>query len=228
MADEKVIEKIKKCLALAKSGNSHEAAIAFRHAQALMRTYGLTEKSVELSNVKSVYAKAGWGKEPPKYFGVLLCLIKHAFGVDAVFHVKHSVTEFFEYIVLNCSVELAAYAHGVLRRQLRKDRADYMKSLVRYKRENNSRKADLFAEQWVASARSNVLSLAHTEEYRLLIAEYKTHRFEKLELSVPRAHEFNRRDNDAWLAGVIAGRNVKIHWATGFDAREQLEFGSAS
>ncbi|PCI62013.1 MAG: hypothetical protein COB35_04855 [Gammaproteobacteria bacterium] len=37
MSNEKYIEKIKKCLALAKSGNANEAAAAMRQAQALMK-----------------------------------------------------------------------------------------------------------------------------------------------------------------------------------------------
>lgn len=225
MVDEKIIEKIKKCLALAKSSNSNEAAIALRQAQTLMRTHGLTENCVELSDVKSVNAKAGWGNNPPKYLAMLVHLIKYAFGVDAVFHVKHSKTECVEYIGIGCNAELAAYAHDVLLRLLRRDRADYMKTLSRYKRDNKSRKADLFGEQWVVSARNNVLGFAQTEEQKTLIDRYLKNRHGDMEISIPREHEFNHRDNDARVAGMIAGKNVTIHQATEFRDRELLEYG---
>jgi hypothetical protein len=37
MSREDVLKKVKKCLTPAKSSNEHEAATAFRQAQALMR-----------------------------------------------------------------------------------------------------------------------------------------------------------------------------------------------
>ncbi|MFC0020178.1 DUF2786 domain-containing protein [Neisseria gonorrhoeae] len=39
MDKEKVLDKIKKCLALGRSANEHEAAQALRQAQALMEKY---------------------------------------------------------------------------------------------------------------------------------------------------------------------------------------------
>lgn len=38
-----IIDKISKCLALSKSANEHEAAIALRQAQALMQKYKISE-----------------------------------------------------------------------------------------------------------------------------------------------------------------------------------------
>ena len=46
---ERVIRKIKHCLALAQSANENEAATALRQAQALMREYRLTDMDVKLS-----------------------------------------------------------------------------------------------------------------------------------------------------------------------------------
>ncbi len=51
MDKERILEKIKKCLALSKSANEHEAAQALKQAQALMREYGITDIEVELSAV---------------------------------------------------------------------------------------------------------------------------------------------------------------------------------
>ena len=47
---ERVIRKIKRCLALSASSNETEAATAMRQAQALMREYRLTELDVQLSD----------------------------------------------------------------------------------------------------------------------------------------------------------------------------------
>ena len=51
MDKQKVLEKIKKCLALGESANEHEAAQAIRQAQILMKKYGISEMEVELSAV---------------------------------------------------------------------------------------------------------------------------------------------------------------------------------
>lgn len=48
---ERVIRKIKRCLALSQSASENEAATAMRQAQALMRAHQLTETDVHLSDV---------------------------------------------------------------------------------------------------------------------------------------------------------------------------------
>src|SRR5690606_3248162 len=164
--NERVLEKIKKCLRLAASSHGNEAATALRQAQALMREHQLDINAVELSDVDSVYAKAGWGQEPPMYFSNLVQLIQFAFGVDAVFHVKRGKTDEVEYIGLGSQAELAAYAHDVLRRQLVRHRSDYLNTPNRFKRADKLRRADLFAEQWVRSVRDTVVAFAQTDEQK--------------------------------------------------------------
>ena len=51
MDKKTALAKIKKCLALAKSANEHEAAQALKQAQALMREFEVTEQDVEWSQV---------------------------------------------------------------------------------------------------------------------------------------------------------------------------------
>lgn len=221
--NERILEKIKKCLRLAASSHGNEAAIALRQAQALMREHQLDSATVELSEVKSIYARAGWGKEPPMYFASLVNLVSRAFGVDAIFHVKFGKTDDVEYIGIDNQPELAAYAHDVLRRQLTRDRTEYLKTLKRYKRTNKTRRADLFAEQWVNSVSSTVVRFAQTEEHKQLINRYKSIRFQNLRSSEPRSHDYLDRDYDAAQAGYAAGKNIRLHRAASFNDRERLE-----
>lgn len=51
MDKEKVLDKIKKCLALGKSANEHEAAQALKQAQALMPKYEISDADVALSDI---------------------------------------------------------------------------------------------------------------------------------------------------------------------------------
>ena len=51
MDKQAILEKIKKCLALSKSANEHEAAQAMKQAQALMKKYEVDAVDVALSEV---------------------------------------------------------------------------------------------------------------------------------------------------------------------------------
>ena len=51
MDKEKVLDKIKKCLALGQSANEHEAAQALKQAQALMEKYEVNAVDIALSRV---------------------------------------------------------------------------------------------------------------------------------------------------------------------------------
>ena len=49
--NEKLLEKLKKLLALAKSDNPHEAALALQRAQKLMQAYNITQADLALSDI---------------------------------------------------------------------------------------------------------------------------------------------------------------------------------
>ncbi|MTD33973.1 DUF2786 domain-containing protein [Paludibacterium denitrificans] len=58
MDRKSAIEKIKKCPALAKSANEHEAAAALRQAQALMEKFGVEDDDILMSEVCKDHVKA--------------------------------------------------------------------------------------------------------------------------------------------------------------------------
>src|SRR5258708_6586748 len=62
-SQEQIIEKIRGLLALAKSSNPNEAALAAQRATALMQKYNLDQAQVDLSRNQPAYTKsayAGW------------------------------------------------------------------------------------------------------------------------------------------------------------------------
>lgn len=79
MDKQKVLEKIKKCLALGESANEHEAAQAIRQAQILMEKYGISEMDVELSAVSE--KGVGCSATLPNWHQVLISRCAKAFGV---------------------------------------------------------------------------------------------------------------------------------------------------
>jgi hypothetical protein len=112
---DRILGKIKKCLALAASDNPGEAAAALRQAKKLMDKYGFTESQVKLSEVKSVQT----GKAPPARDRAsrLAVLIAEAFSCRLIMH-HPSVGGAFDFIGKGHYPELASYTYSVLWRRL--------------------------------------------------------------------------------------------------------------
>ena len=79
MTPDRIIDKIRKCLALAKSSNPHEAAAALRQAQTLMRLHGIDEDTLELAAVKEA-SQAVASEQIPTWDGRLARMVADAFG----------------------------------------------------------------------------------------------------------------------------------------------------
>lgn len=85
---DKHIEKLKKLLALAASGNPHEAALALRRARKLMDVHGITHSDIAMSDIDetiSHYWPTG-SLRPPRYMLGLMNIIREAFGVNSIIH----------------------------------------------------------------------------------------------------------------------------------------------
>jgi hypothetical protein len=84
---EKILEKLKKLLALSKSDNPHEASLALQRVQKLMQTYGITRDDIALSDIDesiSNYWAAG-SVNPPRYMLGLLGIIQGPLGWNLLF-----------------------------------------------------------------------------------------------------------------------------------------------
>ena len=127
MDKSSALEKIKKCLALSRSANEHEAAQALKHAQSLMAKYGLTDWDVESAAVSEQYGKAP--KTAPSWHWRLVHLCASAFGCDR-WHVADHSGGRFVFCGINGRPELAAYAYEVLLRQLKTARREYIKTTL--------------------------------------------------------------------------------------------------
>lgn len=226
MKHEKVIDKIKKCLALAQSSNANEAAAAMRQAQALMKKYNVNQDQVELADVTTASGRANNAQKPTRYSALLVKLIQNAFGVDAVYSTVTSfgkTTATVEFIGIGAQPEIAAYAYDVLRRQLNKDRQAYLKTLKRFKPANKTRKANAFAEGWVFSLHDRVHHFARPEKHSQLIEKYKAQTYGgKLGEVESRKNSYRSEDGNAWNQGSKAGDKANLHHATKADQRAAI------
>lgn len=118
---QRILDKIQKCLALAKSANAHEAAAAMRQAQKLMQIHqiDLSEVGVEFSKVEVPIQVNK--KKTPEHLVRLVNIIQRAFAVRALYGANKRVSDWsyeIEYIGPPARVKLATYCHVVVFRAM--------------------------------------------------------------------------------------------------------------
>ena len=179
MDKEKALDKIKKCLALSKSANEHEAAQALKQAQALMKQYGINEQDIELSAIQETEGLA-CAQTLPRWQGYLAVVVAGSFGVRSYADYKYNAKKMkvegrLKFYGMSPRHELAAYAYQVLLRQLKKHRAEYIKthlSLVRTAK-NKTLRADEFCIGWIISIKNKVDVFANGERELKLLETWK-------------------------------------------------------
>ncbi|PSJ81208.1 DUF2786 domain-containing protein [Neisseria iguanae] len=208
MDKESALQRIKKCLALGKSSNEHEAAQALKHAQILMDKYGLTASDVELAEVMEHYI--GAPLIAPQWHWNLVHLCAYAFGCER-WHRKTYTGGGFVFCGINGRSELAAYAYEVLLRQLKAARRKYMKTELSRVRigKNKTARADKFCEGWVANVRDTVQEFAYTEAEAELLARYKIEKYGMMKQAKTRDVRANIGLGDYW-AGHDAADGVRL------------------
>lgn len=170
------LKKIKKCLALAGSSNEHEAAAAMRQAQALMKKHGLSESSVQLSDIGEHGVKASGKTKMHAWEAHLATAICDAFGLQSAF--RHGQWMFtgsqsraeILFFGPQTRIEVAAYCYECLTRQMRKALADLRKEVPLAMKDR--RRAMLYTESWILAASNKVKLLASTFDDGPLINEY--------------------------------------------------------
>ncbi|WKD29564.1 DUF2786 domain-containing protein [Halomonas sp. KG2] len=215
--DSKALDKIKKCLRLAKSSNANEAAAALRQAQKLMAIHGVTTDDVAMSDVSSHTAKAGAVKTPPAYITMLGAMVASAFGAETVYQQVYDGERWalnVEFYGLNGAAEVAGYAFEVLGRQLKRDRTAFLATLnKRLKRNTKVRRGDLYAQAWINAVAKQVTRHQLTEAENAIVEAYKAKRWNDLETMKTRDNTKGMRSHDygAIHQGYQDGKKVSFH-----------------
>ncbi|WP_249978203.1 DUF2786 domain-containing protein [Vreelandella olivaria] len=230
MIPDRVMRKIKRCLALSNSANDNEAGIALRQAQALMAQYGVNQEDLALADFDMANASTAAGKKPPRYLEQLAQLINRVFGTSTVYSTRRDgirICGRYEFVGPKDAVQVAAYAYVVLQRQLIRDRRAFQKTLnKRLKRETKTRRGDAFAEAWVAGAYTVVTPLALTDEVRELHRKYREFRYGELESLQTREHKaLKQHDQHAVFVGYHAGSKARLSAGVAATRREELSHG---
>lgn len=230
MADlDRIIDKIKKCLALSKSSNEHEAQAALRQAQKLMQMHDVSEAEVHASEAEEHRTRAGAISKPSKWENYLAGTVSRAFGCEVI--LTYNVAgNHGEWAFVGCapSVEIAKYAFDVMFRKVKRARADYIKGkLKRCGPANRTRRADLFCEGWVLAATRAIEAFKGTPEQLRAIECFKAAKYTNL--TDVKATDRNagrnlsvREEGDHW-AGYNDGRDAELNRGIGGSSPELLE-----
>lgn len=213
-----IIAKIKKCLALAKSSNEHEAAIALRQAQRLMQQHGITDFDIDTADIQEEAAKAGAASTPARWECGLATRIANAFGC-AVFLAAGYPCGRWVFAGAAPAGQIARYAFEVMYRQVKRARASYIKTtLKRCGPTSRTRRADLFCEGWVVAATALIERFAATDGQKVRVTAYleSKHKLTGFHGTNRNAgRKLTERDYGDADAGHIAGQNAQLNRGVG-------------
>ena len=154
MIRAELLKKIRKCLALGRSANEHEAAAAMAKARELMDAHGVGED--DLLEIEQATARRPRSARPARWELILAQSVAHATGCETIL-----VDDDRAFIGPGPASEIAAYAWQVLLRQIRRARTDYIRLRLRRCRPGRKRlRADLYCEGWALAVQRKVKAIA--------------------------------------------------------------------
>lgn len=222
MDKKTAIDKVRKCMALAKSSNPHEAAAAMRQAQKLMEQFGIEHPDLLAAGVSEEWAKSGATKTPTRYEVVLASAVASAFSCEIVFTSRLSGTGMdidggYAFIGVAPSPEVASYTFTVLLRQLKRARSAYMATALKRHTKNKTAAADQFCEGWVIAVRNLIAQVAPTAEQREAIDTYMRINYAQTSVCEPRERLGGNRmaTHNHRHSGYVEGKTATLNRGVG-------------
>lgn len=224
MDKKTAIDKISKCLALAKSSEPHEAAAALRQAQKLMEKFGIEHPEILAAGVGEAFAKSSASKKPTRYEVHLASVICDVFACELMFSRQLSKSQLvieggYVFIAAAPIPDIAAYTFSVLRRQLAKARTAYIATALKRYRKNKTAAADLFCVGWVRAVHSQISAMHQTREQTEAIAAYKRVNYAESTKLKPRETQMTTSGDHRqhMVKGYIEGKDVSLNRGVGRD-----------
>lgn len=214
---ERIIDRVKKCLRLAKSNEPHEAAAALRQAQKLIAEHDLTEAEIAASEADTGTARAGRESRPNKWEVALANMIASTFGCEVIFATRWNMGFYGEYNFVGVAPNgsIAGYAFSVLKRQLVAARREYTRTtLKRCGPTSKTRRADGFCLGWVYSVERQAIALVCGERERQIVQAYVELNFGETTSVKPfsRGNGLSPRDR---MNGWEEGEKARLHHGVG-------------
>ncbi|AOJ81189.1 hypothetical protein WS86_11605 [Burkholderia savannae] len=216
------IAKIRKCLALSKSSEPHEAAAALRQAQKLMKQFGIDHPELLAAGVSEEWVKSAAARRPVRYEVALAGVVADAYGCELLFRRQlndtcTAIVGGYTFVGVAPASEIAKYTFDVFARQLRAARRDYIQTkLRRCGPKNKTARADEFCEGWVYAVRQQMQNASRTDEQKTMIDAYMRANHGEVREFEPRTRDVaGRRTTDDHWRGVEQGRSAVVRPGVG-------------
>jgi hypothetical protein len=206
----KLLDKIKKCLALSGSPEPHEAAAAMRQAQKLMNSLGVTAEEVEAPTVFETEVKTREGYGNCRYMNHLSTLIEEAFGVEVVYSRNPGTANRLNvrYFGTGARVKLAEYTHRVLQRALEEAWATFLLCRPHLKSMGGKRQA--FYIGWLFAVKRQVSTVVPPEVEQRAVKVYLARKFGELE-AIGGKKQDKQLDPQALHEGMLAAAEFSLN-----------------
>lgn len=219
MNREQALDKIRKCLALSRSANEHEAAAALRQAQALMREHSISGSDVDLAKVTE-QTTAARSSAINTWESRLANCVAEAFGCQHFSVCGYRFigttlrrTREVVFVGIGASPQVASYAYDVLSRQCAAARLVHVRKQPKTcKPITRTARGDQFAIGWVYAVRQLVERFAGRPGDQALIETYIATKHPELKSVKPRNTTVGRNvRNDDLEAGFSAGKSARLN-----------------
>lgn len=213
--NQRIIEKIKHCLALSKSSNENEAAMALRQAHAMMQKHNISMHQIKLSDITRTNSQTTVAQKPHAYQVMLANLIAKKFGCQIYLDFDYEADkQNICFVGIDLYSTIASYAFDVLSRQLKQARLNYIKTELKRVRiaKNKYARADKFCIGWVTSVARLIQNLVPPKiDMKLIESKMQS-------LSLVAGKSVNRADkapkskttND-FINGKLQGSKANLH-----------------
>lgn len=222
MSDERILDKIRKCLAMAQDsrGNAAECANAMRQAQALMAKHGLSELDLEAAAVTTLTIRSRVSVRNPAQWEVNMCYkICAMYGLHRPLFTSGGPEPtnkgWWHFIGSKAYIDVAEYTYSVLYRQILKARNDYVASLSpAYSRSEKSRLANDFCTGWVYQVGKQINAMhdpdgAMAKRIDAFMTKHKLNDIKTIE-----AHDYRMDVNQAAMRdGIASAKDVRLNHA---------------
>lgn len=223
MDKEKVLDKIKKCLALSKSANEHEAAQALKQAQALMRKYEVNAVDIALSEVSEQRADRRMAFKLAGWQWSVANMIADIFGCQSYQRGKTMM-----FYGIGNRAEISVYAFDVVYRQISADRRKFLKTCRESKQAHRTYLADQFCNGWIMGAWKTVKKFEMSDEEKAIMDGYKKKEYPDMAEARTRDAKSSilqgsTMEYEALAQGMESGKQVQLHHAmNGTDGVKQI------
>lgn len=223
MDKEKVLDKIKKCLALGQSANEHEAAQALKQAQALMEKYKVNAVDIALSKVSEREADQKMAFKLADWQWGVANMIADIFGCQSYQRGKTMM-----FYGIGNRAEISAYAFDVVYRQISADRRKFLKTCQARKPAHRTYLADQFCGGWIVSAWKIVKKFEMSDEEKAIMDGYKKKEYPDMVEARTRDAKSSplqgsKMEYEALTQGMESGKQVQLHHAmNGTDGVKQI------